>query len=41
MNSSMDEIFAGYSVVELELLADFLERTTKAGRHATDELASD
>lgn len=41
MNSSMDEICANYTVAELELLADFLERTTKAGRHATDELASD
>jgi DNA-binding MarR family transcriptional regulator len=41
MNSSMDQICADYTVAELELLADFLERTTKAGRHATDELASD
>lgn len=41
MNRSMDEICAGYTVAELELLADFLEQTTKAGRHATDELASD
>ena len=41
MDSSMDQICAGYTVTELELLADFLQRTTKAGRHATDELASD
>lgn len=41
MNTSMDEICAGYSDAELELLADFLRRTTDAGRDATDELASD
>jgi DNA-binding MarR family transcriptional regulator len=41
MNSSMDDICAGYTDAELELLADFLHRTTDAGRQATDELASD
>jgi len=41
MNSSMDQICAGYTDTELELLADFLGRTTNAGRDATDELASD
>ena len=41
MNSSMDELCAGYSGEQLELLADFLHRATDAGRHATDELASD
>ena len=41
MNSSMDEICAGYSDAELQLLADFLRRTAHAGRIATDELASD
>lgn len=41
MNTSMDRICAGYTDAELELLADFLRRTTNAGRDATDELASD
>jgi hypothetical protein len=37
----MDQICAGYSDDQLELLADFLRRTTDAGRDATDELADD
>jgi DNA-binding MarR family transcriptional regulator len=41
MSSSIDKICAGYSEAELELLADFLRRTTAAGRDATDELATD
>ncbi len=41
MNTSMDEICAGYTDAELELVADFLRRTTNAGRNATDELAGD
>ncbi len=41
MNGAMDELCAGYSDDQLELLADFLRRTTNAGRDATDELASD
>jgi hypothetical protein len=41
MNTSMDEICARYTDSELELLADFLSRTTAAGRDATDELAGD
>ena len=41
MNTAMDRICAGYTGAELELLADFLRRTTNAGRDATDELASD
>jgi DNA-binding MarR family transcriptional regulator len=40
MNSAMDELCAGYSDDQLELLADFLRRTTGAGRNATDELGS-
>jgi DNA-binding MarR family transcriptional regulator len=39
MNSSMDQICAGYGDTELELLADFIRRTADAGRDATDELA--
>jgi DNA-binding MarR family transcriptional regulator len=41
MNTSMDQVCAGYTDTELELLADFLRRTASAGRDATDELASD
>jgi DNA-binding MarR family transcriptional regulator len=41
MNSSMDELCAGYDDAELEVIADFLRRTTEAGRAATDELAAD
>jgi DNA-binding MarR family transcriptional regulator len=41
MNTAMDQLCAGYADTELELLADFLRRTTNAGRDATDELASD
>jgi DNA-binding MarR family transcriptional regulator len=41
MNTSMDQICAGYSDDQLELLTDFLRRTTDAGRSATDELAVD
>ena len=41
MNASLDEICAGYTDSELELLADFLRRTAGAGRAATDALAGD
>jgi DNA-binding MarR family transcriptional regulator len=41
MNSSMDRIVADYEESQLELVADFLRRTTHAGRTATDELAGD
>jgi len=41
MNRSMDEICAGYSGAELELIADFFRRTADAGRGATKELAED
>ena len=40
MNSSMDEICAGYDAAELEFLAAFLRRTTEASRDATRELMS-
>ena len=39
MNASMDQICAGYTDAELDLLADFLRRTAGAGRTATDALA--
>jgi DNA-binding MarR family transcriptional regulator len=41
MNSLMDQILAGYSDTELELLADFLRRTASAGRDATEQLAGE
>jgi len=39
MNSKMDELLGGYSAAELELLLDFLQRTTAAGQTATSTLA--
>ncbi|GAB3484349.1 MarR family transcriptional regulator [Amycolatopsis cihanbeyliensis] len=39
MNRSMDQICARYTEAELELIADFLGRTTAAGGAATDDLA--
>src|ERR1700716_2562286 len=39
VDSSMNEICAGYGDAELEVLADFLRRTVDAGRSATDKLA--
>jgi DNA-binding MarR family transcriptional regulator len=41
MNTSVDEILAGYRDDQLELLADFLRRTTNAGQDATAKLAAD
>jgi DNA-binding MarR family transcriptional regulator len=41
MNTSMDLICAEYGESELQLIADFLRRTTNAGQTATDELAGD
>jgi DNA-binding MarR family transcriptional regulator len=38
MNRSMNQIYAGYDEGELEAIADFLERTAKAGRTATEQL---
>ncbi|GGL46367.1 MarR family transcriptional regulator [Nocardia jinanensis] len=39
MNTLMDEVCANYTEAELELIADFLQRSTGAGRDASDELA--
>ncbi|MDQ0774395.1 DNA-binding MarR family transcriptional regulator [Streptomyces aurantiacus] len=39
MTSAVEEICADYDEAELALLADFLRRTSTAGRGATDELA--
>jgi len=41
MNASLDEICAGYTEPELELLAGFLRRTTDAGQAAAATLATD
>jgi DNA-binding MarR family transcriptional regulator len=39
MNTKMDDLLADYSPADLELLADFLQRTTTAGQTATRTLA--
>jgi len=39
MNGAMEQILAGYSDAELELLAGFLRRTAEAGREAAEQLA--
>jgi DNA-binding MarR family transcriptional regulator len=41
MNTALDEICAEYTDAELELIADFLRRTTGAGRSAAEELADE
>lgn len=41
MNGAMDQILAGYSDAELELLAGFLRRTADAGRAAAEQLAGE
>ena len=41
MNVSMNKLLVGYEDSELELLADFLRRTTNAGKNAADALADD
>ncbi|GLY88549.1 MarR family transcriptional regulator [Actinoallomurus iriomotensis] len=41
MNTSMDQICADYTDAELDLLADFLNRTIEAGQDATGQLAND
>lgn len=41
MNTAIEGICAGYDDTELDLIADFLRRTTHAGRDATDDLIGD
>ena len=41
MNASMDQICAGYTDTELELLADFLRRTAGAAGPRPTQLAGD
>jgi hypothetical protein len=40
MNTLMDQICAGYTDAELQLLAGFLRRTAAAGHEATEQLAA-
>jgi DNA-binding MarR family transcriptional regulator len=40
MNGSMAEIISTYDEGQLEVIADFLERTAEAGRRAIDEIAA-
>jgi len=40
MNASMDDVCAGYTETELEVIDDFLRRTTRAGEDAASDLAS-
>ncbi|GIF64279.1 MarR family transcriptional regulator [Asanoa ishikariensis] len=40
MNTSMDKLLTGYTVDELETIADFVRRTTEAGKSATDDLTA-
>jgi DNA-binding MarR family transcriptional regulator len=40
MNTSMDKLLTDYTVDELQVLADFLERTVAAGHIATEELSA-
>jgi len=39
MNESLDDICAGYTDTQLAVVADFLNRTTEAGRTATNDLS--
>jgi DNA-binding MarR family transcriptional regulator len=39
MNRSMNRIYAEYTESELNVIADFLQQTAKAGRSATEELS--
>jgi hypothetical protein len=41
MNTSMDEIRAGYTEAELGPITDFLRHTVSAGRAAAEELTED
>ena len=41
MVSAMDDALSGYTEAELELITDFLRRSTDAGRTANDQLAQE
>jgi DNA-binding MarR family transcriptional regulator len=40
MNSAMDDVCAGYTDEQLEVIADFLRKTAGAGHDATEEFTS-
>jgi len=40
MSSAMDDVCAGYTDEQLEVIADFLRKTTGAGHDATEKLAT-
>ena len=40
MNAMMDDVCAGYTETELEVIDDFLRRTTRAGEDATSALST-
>ncbi len=41
MNGAMDDVLAGYSEAELDLIASFLRRSTEAGEKANGRLAQE
>ncbi|MBB5851784.1 MarR family winged helix-turn-helix transcriptional regulator [Amycolatopsis umgeniensis] len=41
MNSRVDDLCAGYTEAELDLITDFLRRTTEAGKGAAGDLAGE
>ena len=41
MNGAMNELLAGYDAAQLAVIADFVDRTTEAGRRASDKLLSE
>jgi DNA-binding MarR family transcriptional regulator len=41
MSGAMDDLLANYDETELGVIADFVRRTTEAGRGATDALSDD
>ena len=41
MNRSMNQICAGYDDAELQVIADFLQRTAEAGQSAAEALGAD
>lgn len=41
MNAKMEDVCVGYTDAELDVIADFLRRTTTAGKDATGDLAGE
>jgi hypothetical protein len=41
MIGAMDDVLAGYTEAELDLIAGFLRRSTEAGERANDELGQE